>query len=310
MSTILNQEQTQHQYQLSEKPVIEISQLYKSYKKIGILKSLDLTIKQGQIIGLVGRNGAGKTSLIETLMGLRQQDAGDIKIWQQALGDLSSQQKESIGFVPQDGIGFEWMKVGQYLKYFGGFFGNWDQDYSEQLISRWKLDNKSRIADLSGGQQQILQVIQALSIKPKLLILDEPVAHLDPNMRRQFLAELVELTCELDTTVLFSTHIISDLERVASHIALLNHGKIEHFYELEELKANAASLLFEKEVIDQNQFSNLINWQSINNGCKAILATPLGPNINAIEEQLGITIQSQPLSLEDWYLEVTHETNS
>ena len=290
--------------------VIKIDNVSKSYKDKMVLSNLSAQIKSGQIIGLVGRNGAGKTTLIEALMGLRELDSGEITIWAEALGDLPQKKKELIGFVPQDGIGFEWMKVGQYIEYFGGFFSHWDKQYSDELLRRWNLDKKSRIADLSGGQQQILQVIQALSIKPKLLILDEPVAHLDPNMRRQFLAELVELTCELGTTVLFSTHIISDLERIASHIALLNNGKIEHFYELEELKNNAASLLFENEVLDKKRFANLINWQTINSGNKAILVNPEGPTVSAIEKELGFDVQSQPLSLEDWYLEVTNETIS
>ncbi len=290
--------------------VLEIKQVNKRYKKKSVLSDLSINIEAGQIIGLVGRNGAGKTTLIESIMGLKEIESGEITLWQQSLGDLPQKQKELIAFVPQDGIGFEWMRVGQYLEYFGGFFHQWDKSYSDDLVNRWKIDKKSRIADLSGGQQQILQVIQALSIKPQLLILDEPVAHLDPNMRRQFLSELVGLTCELGTTVLFSTHIISDLERIASHIALLNNGKIEHFYELEELKAHAASLLFENAVADQQQFAHLINWQSFNQGSKAILANPNGPSIKAIEQQLNIKIQSQPLSLEDWYLEVTHEANN
>jgi len=291
-------------------PVLKVKNINKSYKDKSVLNDLSIEIGSGQIIGLVGRNGAGKTTLIESIMGLRDIQAGEIKIWQKSLGDLSQEQKELIGFVPQDSIGFEWMRVWQYIEYFGGFFSNWDKTYAEQLIQRWQLDNKSRIADLSGGQKQILQVIQALSIKPKLLILDEPVAHLDPNMRRQFLSELVEMTCELKTTVLFSTHIISDLERIASHIALLDREKIRHLYELEELKASAASLLFENDVFEAKEFDHLINWQSINNGCKAIIASPNGASISEMEKQLGTSIQSQPLSLEDWYLEVTNETNS
>lgn len=291
-------------------PVIEIKNVNKSYKNKSVLSDLCINIEEGQIVGLLGRNGAGKTTLIESIMGLKEVESGKINIWHQSLGELSQNQKELIAFVPQDDIGFEWMRVGQYLEYFGGFFHQWDSQYSDDLVSRWNIDKKSRIADLSGGQQQILQVIQAISIKPQLLILDEPVAHLDPNMRRQFLSELVQLTCDLGTTILFSTHIISDLERVASHIALLNNGKIEHFYELEELKAHAASLLFEGEVSDPQQFSNLINWQSINQGSKAILANPNGPSLQTIREQLNINIEAQPLSLEDWYLEVTNEKNN
>jgi ABC-2 type transport system ATP-binding protein len=286
--------------------VIRVNQVCKSYKNINVLKQLSINVEPGQIIGLVGRNGAGKSTLIESIMGLREIESGEIKIWGQALGDLPQEQKELIGFVPQDSIGFEWMKVGHYLEYFGGFFSNWDKEHSLQLTKRWNLNLKSRIADLSGGQQQILQVIQALSIRPQLLILDEPVAHLDPNMRRQFLAELIELTCELGTTIIFSTHIISDLERVASHIALLNDGVIEHLYDLEDLKAHAASILFDSDNPLLKEINHLINWQKIEGGSKGIIASPNALSIVEIEQQFKVAVNSQPLSLEDWYLEVTN----
>ncbi len=290
-------------------PILQINKINKSYQNKLILGDLSLQLEAGQILGLVGRNGVGKTTLLESIMGLREIESGQINIWQKKMLELSLEKREHIGFVQQDDIGFDWMRVGQYLDYFGGFYSDWDRRYSRQLMSRWQLDEKKRIADLSGGQKQILQVAQALSIRPHLLILDEPVAHLDPNMRRQFLSELIELTCDIGTSVLFSIHIISDLERVASHIALLNEGKIQHHYELETLKANAASLLFKGDVADRTRFQNLINWQSISTGCKAIAASPNGPSISEIAQQLNITIESQPLTLEDWYLEVTNENH-
>jgi ABC-2 type transport system ATP-binding protein len=290
--------------------VLELDKVTKSYSKSNVLEQLCGQIKQGQIVGLVGRNGAGKTTLLESVMGLKAIDHGKITIWNQPIGDLDEQQKQRIGFVPQDSIGFEWMKVADYLSYFGGFFKTWDQDYSNQLVSRWKIDKKQRISGLSGGQQQILQVIQALSIKPELLILDEPVAHLDPNMRRQFLAELVDLTCELGTTVVFSTHIISDLERVASHIALLSDGQIDYFFELEDLKQHAAHLVLNKKPKDKSRYPQLINWTESGHGAKCVLARPDDHVISKLEQELDTPVKLNPMSLEDWYLEVTNETNA
>ncbi len=291
-------------------PVITLNQISKSYSDKQVLNQLSGEVKQGQIIGLLGRNGAGKTTLLEAIMGLKSLDQGEITIWQKELGVLSELEKQKIGFVPQDSIGFEWMKVSDYLNYFGGFFSRWDRSYSNQLIARWQINPKQRIADLSGGQQQILQVIQALSIKPELLILDEPVAHLDPNMRRQFLAELVDLTCELGSTTIFSTHIVSDLERVASHIALLNHGRIDHFYELEELKHSAAQLIFDSAPNDRSAFPQLINWTELGKGAKCVLARPDQHLIERLSQQANVSFTTQPLTLEDWYLEVTNETNT
>ncbi|MBV1911791.1 MAG: ABC transporter ATP-binding protein [Kangiellaceae bacterium] len=296
--------------QTTDSPVVSFDKLNKSYKDKQVLRNLQAQIMPGQIVGLVGRNGAGKTTLIESIMGLKELDSGSISVWQQSLGKLSDSQKQRIGFVPQDNIGFEWMKVADYLSYFGGFFDGWDEQYADSLISKWKIDKKARIANLSGGQQQILQVIQAISIQPKLLILDEPVAHLDPNMRRQFLAELVELTCELGTTILFSTHIISDLERIASHIALLNNGCIEYFYELEDIKQHTAHLLFDKPIENQNLPPYLINYTQLANGSKATQVRPSSTSIEELETKLNTNITATPLSLEDWYLEVTNEKHN
>ncbi len=290
--------------------VLELEKVTKAYSDKPVLKSLSAKVEAGQIIGLVGRNGAGKTTLLESIMGLKSIEQGKISIWQQPLGELSENQKQQIGFVPQDSIGFEWMKVADYLNYFGGFFKHWSRDYSEQLIDRWKIDKNQRIANLSGGQQQILQVIQALSIQPKLLILDEPVAHLDPNMRRQFLAELVDLTCELGTTIIFSTHIISDLERVASHIALLENGQIDYYCELEELKEYAARISFSRKLSERQEFPQLINWTESGNGSSAILARPAENLLQQLKQKVNVELTVTPISLEDWYLEVTNESNS
>ncbi|MCJ8313003.1 MAG: ABC transporter ATP-binding protein [Saccharospirillaceae bacterium] len=287
--------------------IIEIHNLSKSYKHDIVLINLSLTIKQGQIVGLLGRNGAGKSTLLESIMGLKDIDNNCVHIWQQTMDELDDDKRNLIAFVPQNSSGFEWMKVGQYLDYFAGFFNNWDKEYAEELVSRWFLTRTKRIADLSGGQKQILQIIQALSAKPELLILDEPVASLDPNMRREFLSEIIKLACDQNITVLFSTHIISDLERIVSHIALLKNGCIEIFEELESIKENASSLIISGKIQNKENLKHLVNWQDFENGQKAICVTAGQQSIVEIEQQHDVLIKVTPLSLEDWYLEVTCE---
>ena len=287
--------------------IIEIHNLSKSYKHDIVLIDLSLTVKQGQIVGLLGRNGAGKSTLLESIMGLKDIDNNCVHIWQQTMDALDDDKRNLIAFVPQNSTGFEWMKVGQYLDYFAGFFNNWDKEYAQDLVSRWNLNRTKRIADLSGGQKQILQVIQALSAKPELLILDEPVASLDPNMRREFLSELIKLACDQNITVLFSTHIISDLERIASHIALLKNGRIEIFEELEVIQENASSLIISGKINNKDKLKHLVNWQDFEEGQKAICVTAGTQSISQIEQEHDVLIQVTPLSLEDWYLEVTCE---
>ena len=291
-------------------PIISISNLQKSYKNKSVLESLNWEIEQGDIVALLGKNGAGKSTLLESIMNLRQFDGGELKLWGNSWQNLPQDKREKIGFVAQETTGFEWMRVKDFLNYLGGFFPSWNRSYCESLQNRWHLDPKQRVGKLSGGQTQILHVIQALSIKPELLVLDEPVAHLDPNMRRQFLSELIEQTCELNSTVIFSSHIVSDLERVASKVALLLNGKIDHYYDVDDLKSAIAHVKISSDhPIEQTpEFAEFINWRSIANGATATIAKPLSRSIEELKAASQTQIELMPMSMEDWYLEVCHAT--
>lgn len=289
-------------------PIISISGLSKSYGDSLVLDGLDWEIEQGDIVALLGKNGAGKSTLLETIMKIRKADQGSLHLWGKDWEELAQSEKEKVGFVAQDIKGFEWMNVKTFLEYLGGFYPNWDRDYCEQLQSRWGLSPKKKVGDLSGGQSQILHVIQALSIRPELLILDEPVAHLDPSMRRKFLSELIELSCELNSTVVFSSHIVSDLERVANKVALLLNGKIDYYYDLEELKSCVAHVKLTSDTeLSHSDFPSLINWQNRQDGATAKIAAPTEESVESLANKVGATVETMPMSLEDWYLEVTHD---
>jgi ABC-2 type transport system ATP-binding protein len=290
-------------------PIISINNLSKNYDQLAVLSELDWDIEQGDIIALLGKNGAGKSTLLEAIMNLREFDSGELTLWGTPWKTLPQSKREKIGFVAQDTVGFEWMRVNDFLNYLGGFFPTWDQNYSDNLRDRWGLDPKKKVADLSGGQAQILHVIQALSIKPELLILDEPVAHLDPNMRRQFLSELIELTCEINSTVIFSSHIVSDLERVANKVALLIDGSIDYYYEVDQLKASIAHLKISADhPIEKNDyFSEAINWRKHANGATATITRPMIKSLDSYIKNAPLPVEVTRLSLEDWYLEVSNE---
>lgn len=289
--------------------VISIKNMCKSYKDKQVLKELNWEIEKGDIIALLGKNGAGKSTLIESIMNLRDYQSGGLKIWGHQWNDLPQENRDKIGFVAQDIAGFEWMRVHEFLNYLGSFFPNWDKAYCDELRSRWDLDPMQKVGDLSGGQTQILHVIQAISIQPELLILDEPVAHLDPNMRRKFISELINLSCENETTVIFSSHIISDLERVANKVVLLKEGKIQMNYDIETLKANIAHLKIsaDKPLEQSEYYAQLRSWHPYANGATAKLVIPMQQSIDEFINNAPHDIEATPISLEDWYLEVSHE---
>ena len=200
-----------------------------------VLRDLDWQLLPGQVVGLLGRNGAGKTTLLETLLGLREPQAGSVKIFGQDARRLDDSVRARIGYVPQQNDLFEGFTAAQLLAYFRSFYPRWNEARVEGLLSRWEIPRDRPIRKLSGGQQQRLSIIRALAHEPDLLVLDEPVASLDPLGRRDFLRELVGEVLDRGTTVVFSTHILSDLERVAFNMAFLSQGRIVLQAPLDEL---------------------------------------------------------------------------
>lgn len=227
---------TSQHFPHTDKPTAELSSLSLSYPKgDAVLRGLDWQLLPGQVVGLLGRNGAGKTTLLETLLGLREPNAGTVKLFGQDAASLDDAARARIGYVPQHSDLFESFTAAQLLAYFKSFYPRWNEARVEGLLSRWDIARDKPIRKLSGGQQQRLSIIRALAHEPDLLVLDEPVASLDPVGRRDFLRELVEQVLDRGTTVVFSTHILSDLERVAFNLAFLSGGRITLQAPLDEL---------------------------------------------------------------------------
>ncbi|MBW8758650.1 MAG: ABC transporter ATP-binding protein [Burkholderiales bacterium] len=207
-----------------------------------VLDGLDWTLPAGQVVGLLGRNGAGKTTLIETLLGLREPGAGQASVFGQPSQALPDEVRARIGYVPQRSDLFEWLTADQLLAYFRSFYPRWNEAKVQGLMSRWDIARDKPIGKLSGGQQQRLSIVRALAHEPELLVLDEPVASLDPAGRRDFLGELVDQVIDRRTTIVFSTHILSDLERVAVDVAFLTGGRIALHAPLDELLESSVRL--------------------------------------------------------------------
>ncbi|OGE83988.1 MAG: hypothetical protein A2Y39_07120 [Candidatus Delongbacteria bacterium GWF2_40_14] len=217
--------------------VIRLEKVSKSYGDKQVLKNIDLTIKKGTIMGLVGKNGAGKTTMIKSLLGLLKLDSGKASLFGEDSWDLPGEIKQKLGYVPQNVNGFDgWMTVDALLEYTSVFYDKWNKKKVDQLLKDWNIDPKARFRSLSEGEKQKVAIIMAMGHEPELYIFDEPVASLDPVARRSFIKELIDLNIESGTTMLFSTHITSDLERIAADVAILKDNELKYIGELSALK--------------------------------------------------------------------------
>ena len=267
-----------------------------------VLRGLDWRLLPGQVVGLLGRNGAGKSTLLQALLGLLEPQAGVVRLFEQPVGSLDDAARSRIGYVPQQSDLFEAFTPAQLLAYFKSFYPRWNEAKVEGLMSRWDIARDKRIGKLSVGQQQRLSIIRALAHDPALLVLDEPVSSLDPAGRRDFLSELVEQVLERGTTVVFSTHILSDLERVAFNLAFMNGGRIA-------LQAPLDELLDEVRVLTGTTAELQALLQRL--GAQSLKRTPLAAGRERVLARLPAGVHLPPeanadaVTLEDLFMELT-----
>ena len=217
---------------------LELNRVSISYDTFNVLNGLDLKLDRGTVTGLLGRNGSGKTTLIRVALGLMQADAGEASVFGVPSADSPSRIRKRIGYVPQTFDSFNWLKVGDCVDFVASFYeDDWDSELIARLTKEWRLDDR-KIGELSPGDQQKVSILLAVGHKPDLLILDEPVAKLDSGARREFLRILVEMNLDHNQTVLLSSHIISDIERICSHVAILHEGRILCHSSVDALKQN------------------------------------------------------------------------
>lgn len=290
------------------KNVLNLKGISKSYDYNKVLKSIDFAVEEGTIIGLVGKNGAGKTTLIKCLLGLIRPDEGEASVFDEHSWNLSVAGKHRIGYVPQSQSSFNWMTVEGMLNYTGAFYSHWNNDKVIMLANDWDLDLYTKVGKLSEGERQKLAIIQAMGHEPDVFILDEPVASLDPVARRKFIKQLIDLNIDENKTVLFSTHITSDLERVAADIALLKEGNINFKGDLATLKDRVMRLRIhgEKQLPSHLPIPNMVNSSVDGNNAVVTVDWEEGTDgrIRTIETKLSASVTVEHLNLEDIFLEL------
>ncbi|AVT35985.1 ABC transporter ATP-binding protein [Plantactinospora sp. BB1] len=217
-------------------PVLRTDALGKRYGRRPALTDVTLSIPAGRVVGLVGPNGAGKSTLLNLASGMIAPTAGTIEV----LGSrpaADTAQLARVGFVAQDTPVYPGLSVGDHLRLGARLNPGWDDRLARQRIGQVGLDPTQKAGRLSGGQRAQLALTLAAAKRPQLLMFDEPVAALDPLARRAFLQSLMEFVAELEVSVVLSSHLLGDLERVCDHLIVLAASRVQLAGEVEELLA-------------------------------------------------------------------------
>jgi ABC-2 type transport system ATP-binding protein len=271
-----------------------------------ILRNIAVDVSPGSIVGIIGKNGAGKTTLLEILLGFSPASAGSSQLFGHDSFTLPAAIKGRIGFVPQQDELVNLLTGKQQLALISALHGRWNDALIERLRATWDVPVDRPIQTLSGGERQKLSMLAALGHEPELLVLDEPVASLDPISRRRFLQEILEITADRTRTVLFSTHIVSDLERVADQIWILRDGAIAWAGPLDALQESVVRLSINarKPLPPVLSLDNALSQRVSDRRATAVVTHWTAQQRGPLQQQLDADIEVEPLGLEDIFVEL------
>ncbi len=287
-------------------PTIHAEHLSKAFGDKHVLRDLSFNVMPGDVIGVLGKNGAGKTTLLELMLGFTPATTGEISVFGHPSRQMPGAVKKRVGFVPQQDELLDPLLVRDQISLIASFYPDWNEGLVSDLCVAWNINTGARIKTMSVGERQKLSILLAFGQRPDLLILDEPVASLDPLARRQFLEQLVELSADERRAVVFSSHIVSDIERLANHIWILKEGQLYWQGELDALKVSVARVhvLGPGALPDNVDLPGLMSWRRLDSGAVAIVRDWTDQSQRLLEQQLNCVVRVEALGLEEIFLEL------
>ena len=289
--------------------VLETKGLTKYYGARPALDHLDLRIPRGCICGFLGRNGAGKTTAIKLMLGLLEPTAGSASVLGCDSTALTPAIRQQIGYVTEGHRLFRWMTIERLEKFQRAFFPKqWDGRFFADMIEYFELSKKQKIKHLSNGQRAQVSLSLALAPNPELLIMDDPTLGLDAVIRRQFLEGMIELITRQGRTVLFSSHILADVERVADHIVVVDKGRLRADCSLEQFRASVRKvvLYFDGSMPDEVTLEGLLHCRRSERQLELTLVGVGEAEIASWAKQAGTErYDFVEMNLEDQFIEFT-----
>lgn len=285
---------------------LKIVDVQKCYGAKVVLNGVTLELARGSITGLLGRNGSGKTTLLRSCVGLLKPERGSVQLFECEAWDSPSDIRHRVGYVPQSFSDLGWLTVGEALALVGSFYENWDHSLVSRFTREWEVPVGERIGNLSHGQQQKVAILLAIGHCPELLVLDEPVASLDPVARHEFLRALLLLNEEFKQTILFSSHITTDIERVAADLAILDNGKIIYHGGLDDLKEQIQCLFLKADCsFKEDSVDGFISKRIDGNRMQVWVRDWDDEKSERLTRELGLPIHIESVGLEELFMGMT-----
>lgn len=266
------------------------------------LGELDLDLSPGTVLGYVGPNGSGKTTTMHCMVGLIKPDGGSVKIFGKENDPNDASWKFDIGYVGDKHVFYENWSGARNLNFLSQFYPDWSEEYAQKLANRFEVPLNKAAKDLSSGNRVKLSLIGALAHYPKLLILDEPTAGLDPVVRTEFLEVLFDVVETGERAIFYSTHILSDISRIADELAFLHNGKIKLKSAKEDLTDKWRTITFKLDV--QHEFINGVVRIEIQNNEYKVITSNSGLTMEHIRELGASNINETRMSIDDIAVEI------
>jgi ABC-2 type transport system ATP-binding protein len=298
--------------QTATKYIIEIDNLSRRFGDKKALDAVTLNLEQGKAYGLIGENGAGKTTLLKHLVGLYKAQNGTVRVLglDPVLDPVGALSK--IGYLSEENTLPEWMKVGDLLRYTSSFYPEWDNDYATKLCQNWEVNLKAKTSTLSKGQKTRVAVICAMAYHPPILLFDEPSSGLDPLVRHELLNDIIGRAKNSGAVVLFSSHVLGEVEKVCDHVAMIRKGKLVVNEPIDSLLERYERIVFEFDS-PRNQPLSIPGIEFWEGGGKKWTAIANVSQSSATdfaaeaEKEQGKFIRRSPATLEDIFLIFTPE---